>query len=269
MIALCASAEAARAQSAERTYRIGPRDQVQVRVEELPDLAAERVVGEDGTLVLDVVGSVMAQGLTETELAETLRQRLLRQGLRKATVSVSVSQYRSRPVAVMGAVAEPGNHFVPGRSSLLEVLLSVGGLTPEHGDTIFVRRRADNGLSARVEIDVRELVDVGEPHVNIPIFAGDMINVPRAREITVHFLGEVAQAGSFAYRANERPTLLTAIARAGGLTEAASKKITIQRTDADGTRRELVADFRRLLAGKDADIPLLDGDLVVVRESFF
>lgn len=253
----------------ERGYRIGARDQILIRVDELPSLASEQVVGDDGTINLGVVGSIVAQGLTESELAESLRQSLLAQGLRKATVSVAVTQYRSRPVAVMGAVAEPGNHFVPGRASLLEVLLSVGGLTPRHGESIYIRRRADNGLSDRLEIPVRDLVEAADPHVNIPIFAGDMINVPQAREITIHFLGEVANAGSFTFTARDRPTLLTAIARAGGMTEAASNKIAIQRADESGTRTEITADFKRLLAGKAPDIPLQDGDLIVVRESFF
>lgn len=250
-------------------YRIGPRDQVQIRVQELPELDGEQQVADDGTVTLGTIGVVDAQGLTEDELARRIRDRLLAEGLRKATVTVTLGEYRSRPVAVIGAVGSPGNHVVPGRPSLLEVLLTAGGLENDHGPVIQVRRRADNGLTDQVEIAVRDLIELGDPDVNIPIFAGDLINVPPAEKITIHFLGEVKNVGSLTFESHRRVTLLTAIARAGGLTEAASRKIRIQRRGADGEREEIVADFRRVLDGDEPDPELRDGDLVVVKESFF
>ena len=252
-----------------RSYRIGPRDQIQVRVEELPSLESAQVVGEDGTITLPVVGSLRAQGLTEVELAERLRQRLLAEGLRKATVQISVSAYRSRPVSILGAVREPGNHYVPGTSSLLEMLTNAGGLTENHGNWIYVRRQAENGLSARVQIDVLQLIEEADPQVNIPVFAGDTINIPLSREVTIHFLGEVNQPGSLTFRSRQRVTLLTAIARAGGLTEVASNKIRVLRETGGTEREEIAVDYRKILGGKAPDISLEDGDLVVVKESFF
>ncbi|MEM8931766.1 MAG: polysaccharide biosynthesis/export family protein [Acidobacteriota bacterium] len=250
-------------------YRIGPRDRVQIRVQELPSLDGEQEVADDGTLTFAAIGVIDAQGLTEDELGQRIRRRLIDQGLRRATVTVTVDEYRSRPVAVIGAVGSPGNHLVPGRPSLLEVLLTAGGLGTEHGPVIQVRRRADNGLTDQVEISVRDLIEVGDPAVNIPIFAGDLINVPPAVRITVHFLGEVNNVGSQTFGGGERVTLLTAIAHAGGLTEAASNKIRIQRLGPDGERTEILADFRRVLDGKDPDPELVAGDLIVVKESFF
>lgn len=250
-------------------YRIGPRDRLQVRVDELPSLDSEQEVADDGTITLEVIGSLEAQGLSELELAERIRVRLLEEGLRQATVYVSVSEYRSRPVAIMGAVANPGNHNVPGRSTLLEVLLGAGGLSSEHGSYVQVRRRADNGLTDQVSVAVRDLIELGDPDVNIPIFAGDLINVPPARDVIVNILGAVASVGSHTFKGRQRVTLLTAIARAGGLSEEASNKIRIKRQDQNGEWSELVIDWKRLLAGKIPDPELQDGDLVVVKESFF
>ncbi len=252
-----------------RSYRIGPRDEIQIRVDELPDLDSEQAVAEDGTITLPIVGQVDARGLSEDELAMRLRLRLEAEGLRKATVTVSVSAYRSRPVSILGAVSEPGNHFVPGQARLMEVLLNAGGLTASHSGEILVRRSADNGLSDQVRIDVRDLVEKGDPAVNIPIFAGDLINVPEAQAVTIHILGEVASVGSLTFRSNERVTLLTVIARAGGLSDTASKKIRIRRSRPGGERQEIVADYRDILNGDQPDVPLHDGDLIIVKESFF
>lgn len=254
---------------ASRSYRIGPRDEIQIRVEELPDLDSQQTVAEDGTINLPVIGSIDARGLSESELELRIRARLEDEGLRRATVHVIVSAYRSRPVSILGAIGDPGNHFIPGQASLMEVLLNAGGLVPEHGADIFVRRFAQNGLSGQVRIPVEELIDRGDPDVNIPIFAGDQINIPLAQEITIHFLGEVTNSGTHTFRSKERVTLLTAIARAGGLSETASPKIRVLRSTGGDTREEIRADYRRILSGREKDLDLEDGDLVVVKESFF
>lgn len=256
--------------TAARTYLIGPRDRLQVQVAELPNLNSEQVVAEDGSITLSVIGTVQAAGLSEDGLAFELRRKLEDEGLRRATVSVKVVEYRSRPVSVLGAVIDPGNHFVPGRTTLMEVLLNAGGLRQDHGQYVFVRRRAaGTGLSDQVRVSLSELLEIGDPDVNLPILAGDHINVPPAREVTVHFLGEVASAGSQTFKSNQRVTLLTALAKAGGLLETASKKIRIIRQTAAGERQEIIVDYRAMLSGSIDDPELEDGDLIVVKESFF
>lgn len=268
-----ASAQTAQGQISEsgaaKSYTIGPRDRLKIQVAELPDLNGEQVVAEDGTISLDVVGIIQASGQTEDGLAFRLQQRLRDEGLKRATVSVKVVEYRSRPVSVLGAVGDPGNHFVPGRANLMEVLLNAGGVKNDHGGLIFVRRWASNGLSDQVQIEVDALLEGGNPYINIPILAGDHINVPAAREVTIHFLGEVTSAGSQTFKSTDRVTLLTALARAGGLLETASKKIRIIRQSGASGREEFEVDYRALLSGNATDPALEDGDLIVVKESFF
>ncbi len=255
---------------ASPSYSIGPRDKIVIQVDETTDLNMEVTVAEDGTVSLPVVGTLQVQGLTGTQLENRLRERLEGRGLRKATVNVSVTNFRSRPVSVLGAVGVPGNHSVPGRSTLLEVLMDAGGIKENHGPEIIVSRRADNGLSAQVRIAVTDLIEAGEAKFNIPVFAGDLINVPMVRQLTVHLIGEVDSPGTLVFRSDERATLLTAIARAGGLTDNAARKIRVQRqVPASEEREELFADFRDLLNNRIPDIPLEDGDLIVVKESFF
>lgn len=152
----------------------------------------------------------------------------------------------------------------------MEVLLNAGGLTENAGSAIYVRRRADNGLSDQIEIPVRGLIETGDPALNIPIFAGDHINVLPTGRVTVHFLGQVRNAGSVTFSANQRVTLLTAIARGGGLLETASKKIRIKRQNQGGDLQEIMADYRQILNGRAApDVEFETGDLIIVKESFF
>jgi protein involved in polysaccharide export with SLBB domain len=134
---------------------------------------------------------------------------------------------------------------------------------------IYVLRRADNGLSDQVAIPVEDLLVRADPRANIPLLANDLINVPAAVEITVYCLGAVARPGAVSFKSTERITLLAAIARAGGLTDRAAKALRVKRADATAGTPEIEADYKRILSGKDADVELRQGDVVVVKESFF
>lgn len=257
------------AQSPQRAYLIVPRDELRIQVEEIPDLAASHTVAEDGTIQLAPVGRLTAQGLSETDLAGRIRERLIQQGLRKATVTVSVTLSRSKPVLILGAVTNPGNQFISNATRLMDVLLLAGGLSGEHGLAVQVRRQAENGLSDQLAIPIRDLIDALDPDANIPIFPGDVINVAPARQVSISLLGAVKTVGVQTFKSTDNITLLQAIARAGGPADTASRKISIKRKAADGRLVEQLVDYRRILEGKDPDVELLDGDIVVVKESFF
>jgi polysaccharide export outer membrane protein len=250
-------------------YRLGPRDQISIQVFEEPDLSGELTVNEDGTIRLPLVGNVQAEGLTADELAARLKTILEDQLLQRASVSVEVLEFRSRPISVLGAVRAPGSLNFSGRLTLLEAITAAGGLSDNHGASVHILRRASNGLTDQVSIHVDDLLVRADPDVNLPIFANDLINVPAAAEITVYLLGEVASPGAISFKSTERVTLLAALARAGGLTERASSKIRIQRPGPSGKSEEIVVRYKRVLAGEDPDPELRAGDVIIVKESFF
>lgn len=250
-------------------YRIGAKDLLEVKVFEVPELNIERRVSDEGTINLPLIGDVPVTGLTDAELADRLKALLESRYVQRASVSVFVKDFRSRPITVMGAVRNPGNLAFSGRWTLLEAISAAGGLAENRGDTIYVLRRADNGLSDQLVIRVDDLIVSADPDANIPIFSNDIINIPARVEVTVFCLGQVRSPGAVSFQSTQRITLLSAIARAGGLTDRASRKLTIKRRDRSGKDIELVADYRRILAGKEPDIELQAGDIIVVKESFF
>jgi polysaccharide export outer membrane protein len=250
-------------------YRVGPRDLIDIKVFEEPALDGEYRVSESGTVRLPLIGEFPVEGLTEAALTMRLRQHLEDNYLRRASITVEVREFLSQPISVIGAVANPGNLDLSGRYNLLQAITAAGGLAPNHGNTIYVRRRADNGLSAQIEIDIDRLMVGNDPRLDVPIFANDVINVPATQMITIYLLGEVGAQGALEFENTRRVTLLTAISRAGGMSDRAADKITIRRQQPDGSVREIVIDYKRIVAGRDPDIELQDGDVVLVRESFF
>ena len=152
----------ARAQSSTG-YRIGPKDLIEIKVFEVPELNIERRVSEEGTINLPLIGDVPVKGLTDVELAARLKALLESKYVQRASVSVQVREFRSAPISVIGAVKQPGNLAFSGRWTLLEALSAAGGLTEDHGDKIYVLRRAENGLSDQISDQRRRPHGAGRP----------------------------------------------------------------------------------------------------------
>jgi polysaccharide export outer membrane protein len=249
-------------------YRLGPNDEISVRVLEDQSFDVRRRLSASGTVMLPLVGEVDLAGRTAEEAAAQLKTALERQFLQQATVEVLITEHRSQPVTVTGAVGQPGSVYLQGPMRLSQVLATAGGVAPANQGRAVVRRTAANGLTDELEIDLAALVQRGDRAVDIPIQAHDAITVPMAHDITVYFLGEASSQGAVTIKGTERATLLTAIARAGGLTDRAASKLVIRRNRGTGEPIEIVANFRRILAGNDPDVELEDGDLIIVKEAF-
>jgi polysaccharide biosynthesis/export protein len=256
-------------ETAPSGYRLGPKDLLTIQVFEVPELNTDVRVDDSGRINLQHLGEIAVDGLTATELEARLKELLEQSLLQRASVAVQVKEFRSKPITLIGAVTNPGPLPFQGRVSLLEALTQAGGLTENRGDVVHVLRRAANGLTDQVTIPIDRLMVAADPQVNIPLLANDLVNVPPAVEVTISCLGEVRDPGALTFKSTDRITLLAAIARAGGLSDRAAKKIKVRRTLRDGTEQILVADYRAILAGREQDLVLQDGDVIVVEESFF
>ena len=87
--------------------------------------------------------------------------------------------------------------------------------------------------------------------------------------ISVSVLGAVAAPGVYTLNANTDGTLLKAIARAGGLKRASKSALRIKRKGPDGKETMLEVDLGKVLSGDQPDVVLQDGDLIIIKESFF
>jgi polysaccharide export outer membrane protein len=257
------------AQEAQGEYAIGPKDLLEIRVLELPELSADRRVSESGTIDLPMVGEIPVAGMTATQVREKVEALLVAKYVNRASVIVNVKEFNNKPVSVLGAVTRPGSLSISGRWTLVKAISAAGGLTDRAGRRIIVLRRADNGLSDTLEISSQDLFQSSTAVWNIPILPGDVINVVPRTSFTVFCLGEVKGTGALQFDSEDRLTLLSVISRAGGLTDRASKKIRIKRRSADGKDTEIVVDYNRVLAGEVPDPEIQPNDVVVVKESFF
>lgn len=247
---------------------IGPRDVLDIRVLEDPSIDGLATVTDDGKLVLKLLGKVDVQGLTPAQVEAKLKSLLEANFFAKATISVQISSYGSSPISVLGAVQHPGRIGATGNITLIQALTQAGGLTAGYGRELYVLRTGNNGLTEQLAVDIDELLVRGNPDLNIPLAPNDVINVLVDTPIVVYIMGEVMKPGQVEFRRSQTPTLLQAIAGAGGPTDRASKTAIVKRME-NGKEVTIEVNYRKILQGGRNNVILRDNDTVWIRESLF
>jgi polysaccharide export outer membrane protein len=249
------------------TTRIGPRDVLEIKVVQDEKLNTHATVSDDGQITMPLIGKVDVSGLTQREVEARIKSVLEARYMTHADVSAQVVTFGNKPISVVGAVTHPGSIGTTGNMTLIQALTEAGGLSTGYGRTIYVLRTGQNGLTEQLAIDVEELMVTGNPDVNIPLAPNDVINVPMEVPMTVYVFGEVTHPGPVQLKRSQSPTLLQAIAAAGGPTDRAGKQATIKRM-VNGVSKLIRVNYRKLADGNDPDVTLLDGDTIYLRESF-
>lgn len=248
---------------------VGPRDALEIAVLEDPSISTPRtVINEEGFISLKVVGRVQVAGLTPSQIESRIKTLLEAQYLAKATVTVNVVEFASKPISVVGAVVRPGLITPNGNTTLIQAITQAGGLSAGHGKEVYVLRTGQNGITEQLAIPVDELLVTGNPDYNIPLAPNDLVNVPVDTPITIYVMGEVMRPGKAQFRSSQTPTLLQALADAGGPTDRAGRKVIISRT-VDGRQERMVINYRDIITGRKQDIVLRDNDTIVLEEALF
>ena len=205
---------------------------------------------------------------------------MLHSYVRQPQVSVRMTDSRSQPVSVLGAVKNPGIVQLQGTKNLTEVLSLAGGLSPDAGDQVKITRSLRYGQiplpDAKVDpegefniaqVSLRSIMQARSPKENIQILGHDVITVPRAD--MVYVIGEVGKSGGFPLQEKEGISVLQALSLAGGVSRFAALSSTrILRASADGgSRIEIPLDLKRLLSGKRDDVQMKPGDILFVPNS--
>lgn len=251
-------------------YKIGPKDLIEISVFGLEEMKSiVRRVSEDGKITLPLIGEIEVEGLNTTQLEKKLAELLEAKWLQNPQLSVFIREFQSRRVSVLGAVTTPGPCDLLGRLTLLQVISLVGGLTPDAGNEIIVIRETEAGESQSIKILIDDLMVKGDPRYNIPIEPGDIINIPADKIVYIYVLGQVKSPSALPVKRSYIPTLLQAIAQAGGFTERAQKTTILVKRIENGVEKQIKVNVRDIIRGKKKDFQLLENDTVFVPETIF
>jgi polysaccharide biosynthesis/export protein len=264
-------------------YLIGPGDELSIGIFGKAELSRDTRVDERGMIMMPLIDEgIRAACRTENEVAEEIaRMYRDRQLLNNPTVSVSVKDYQSQPVAVLGAINAPGRFILHRRVRLLELLVfHAGGPTAKAGGKVQIlstargivcegsasQNTAGNVTPAKttdtiVTYDLKELLQ-GNEAMNPYVQQGDIINVPAAEEAIV--VGNVLHPSTVSLV--EPTTLSRALALAGGILPKTKKdKIRIIRQiPGSASTKEFLVDLKAPDRSKGEEFLLQGGDIVEV-----
>lgn len=169
------------APAAVDAYQIGVDDIVQVTVWRNPDLGITVPVRPDGMISVPLVGDVRAGGLTPSQVASDIGEKLAVY-VRDPQVAVILTDLRSHEylsrVRVTGAVRQPIS--IPYRQGMtvLDAVLAAGGLTEFAAPARSELYRSDDTGTRNYAVDLDNILDDGDLSTNYKVAPGDVITVP-------------------------------------------------------------------------------------------
>lgn len=262
-------------------YVIGPEDALVIDVFDVPELSRLSVqVGNDGMISVPLLGNVKAAGLTQHELRDELAEKWGEKYLQHPQVMLTIADFKSRPVSVVGAVAKPGEYYLTGRRTLVEVLAMAGGpanLGASAGKEVSVERPGGfqdvpqvDGLTQtapdKISIELKKLLYSEDTDLNIEVKPFDTISVSRAG--VVYVVGAVVRPGGYLLDNKDSVSVLEAVAMAQGVgPNARTHEARIVKRASNGTQTAVPIDLKRVLAGKAPDVMLAANDILFVPNS--
>jgi polysaccharide biosynthesis/export protein len=270
LIILLAWGLAAAPALSQEDYRLGPEDELEIRVWGHDDLTRKVRVGLNGTISFPFVGELKAKGLTVQDLQRQLEKLLGPKYIIDPQVSISVTEFKSQKFFVVGNVKNPGTYPLTKPIKVVEAISLAGGLATGEkggGGAVAVVLRARPGdraeqprLPDMTPAGEKQQVSLaaalaGDARHNVDIKNGDTIYIPA---LYYYVQGQVKNAGRFTYEDNM--TVLMGVTTAGGYTDKASPRSTHIIREQDGRKVKIKPDLHD---------PIQPGDIIVVPESWF
>jgi polysaccharide export outer membrane protein len=161
-------------------YVIGPGDSLSIFVWGDSELSTDVVVRPDGLITTPLVEDLQASGMTPTRLARTLENKLS-EFVKSPKVTVSVTNFVGRyteQVRVVGQAAQPQSLAYRDGMTLLDVIISVGGLTEFAAGNKATIVRKIKGQTHQFKVRLDDLIRDGDISANTNMMPGDVLIIP-------------------------------------------------------------------------------------------
>lgn len=253
---------------AQGDYLLGPEDMIEITVWGHEDLKRLIPVSLEGTITFPMIGEVRAAGKSTQQMEKDLARMLGDGYIKNPQITVTVKEYKSQKVFVMGEVKNPGTYPVTRENNLLFALSQAGGFTKDAGEEVIIIRPHDPSKRSKMtleeaaaaketilQVNLKDAL-AGDRKNNIPIRDGDSIIVPKMPFFYV--MGEVQKPGQF--NLERGTTVLMGISIGGGMTPKAAPNRTKIVREVEGKKTEIKVNMETLVQ---------PGDTIIVPESFF
>jgi polysaccharide export outer membrane protein len=223
------------------SYRVGAGDVLNVEVVGRKDLSGQYTVGQDGVLFMPLTGGVTADGRTAPQLAAELARRLSLYDRDITQVNVSVAEFKSRKIFVMGGVVNPGKYSFPQKPTVWDAISEAGGPTEDAQLQAVEVIPGDPTSGGTHTVDVAAAIREGRVQSMERLKPGDTVRVPKGLPgaamgttgNSIYMFGAIARPGPVLL--DKQIDLMSAIAQSGGPTADADLK-SVQIVRRNGTR---------------------------------
>ncbi len=252
--------------------QIGRDDLVGVYVYDSPELTRTVRVAADGAIRLPMLRArVPVVGLYPNDVEAAIAAALKTENVMvDPIVIVSVVEYRSRPINVVGSVRTPLTFQSTGIVTLLDAISRAGGLADNAGPEILISRpqldSAGHPATLVQRVSVRGLVNNADPALNVRLDGGEEIRVPEAGRVFV--VGNVKLPGAYLIQDGAESSVLKALALSQGLLPYAANTAFIYRTEGSSAgKNEIPIDLKKIIDRKSPDVPLVANDIVYIPDN--
>jgi protein involved in polysaccharide export with SLBB domain len=181
------------------TYRLGPADEIAIRVTGQPDYTIERAkVSPTGSVYHPLLGDVEVAGMTVPRLTKRLTGDLS-EYLINPKVSVALLEANSAKIGVLGDVLHPGILIMNKPMNVLEAITASGGVA-DTGDKsgVIVLRQLRDGRAQTFKVNVKRILQgKAGPEENVALQAGDTVIVNGNTKKKMANILSLAGFGSF------------------------------------------------------------------------
>ncbi len=243
---------------------IGPGDLLNVIVFNTPELSAQLRVDQQGRVTLPLGGDVDVRGLKVAAAAAAIEQALIAKKIMlQPTVMVSIMEYATEGVTVLGEVRSPGIYTLLGPHSLYDAIASAGGALSSEGAAITITHVSDATHPLIIPVTTPNYSAAQKATIVEP---GDTVVVSRAD--LVYVVGDMGRSGAFYVQNGQPLTVLNLVSLAQGPNRtAAMSRAAIVRTNVDGSVQSIRFNLDKVMRNEERDMALQAGDILVVPRS--
>ncbi len=273
--------------SAGESYSLGPGDIISVFIFAGGEqqIAVDLTVSDRGYVNFPFIGSIMARGMTSSELEHAVSIPLKKDYFVDPQIHIRIKEYHSLHFSISGAVKKPGKYEMKAATTIMDLIAKAEGVTLERGNIAYIlresldftgKKKSDREKGAEkgyqpIKVNLLKLLDEGDMSHNITLVPGDSVYIPLAKglnqdESKVYVSGEVKKPDLYTYQPGL--TALSVCIMAGGFDKyAAPNRTTIVRIE-NGEQKVIKIDLEEVIKGKIQDLPLKPGDRINVPESW-
>ena len=154
-------AAASTAGAKDPDYKLGANDRLRITVFGQPTLTGEYTLDGNGVLAFPLIGNVLANGVTTSQLQQSIAAKLEPDYLVNPNVSAEV--ITRRPFFVIGEVQKPGNYSYVTSLTAINAVAIAGGFTRRaKKNDFYIRRLAADGQAVRIEAHSGTVLQPGD-----------------------------------------------------------------------------------------------------------